>query len=257
MAGSSGENPSRGKLTAGLAHGTLVARTIAFVRDQLQPWRDDDSREPMDAEDQLNPQLCKFLDVAARRHFPMVHFHHEEPQGRRRTVDLAVTPTESITIGSRDYSIYTPFLVLEGKRLPAPSSDREREYLTGYEKRSGGIQRFKLGLHGASLDTAVMVGYIQDGSAREWYKKLNAWIKELAESPATEHDDWERDECLRGLTFHAQRATATSQSSHARSPGKKTGRMCLFHLWIDLHRGTVPGALQVSSSVTDRRRKRQ
>ena len=41
---------------------------------------------------------------------------------------------------------------MEGKRLPTPGSGREREYVasaTG-EKPGGGVQRFKLGLHGAA-----------------------------------------------------------------------------------------------------------
>ncbi len=234
------DNPTHGRLSAGIMRESLVKKTIAFVRNHLQPWRDDSSRPRAEAEDDLNAQLCKFLNAAeAREHFPMVHFNLQERQGRRRTVDMSATPSRHIRAESWDCSIYTPFLVLEGKRLPTPHAEREREYLTGHERRSGGVQRFKLGLHGAEVDTAVLVGYLQDDSAAKWHRRLNGWIIELAESPGTEHDCWVREECLSQLVVHSNGATTECQSSHLRASTASTARIRLFHLWIEMRPATT------------------
>ena len=65
----------------------------------------------------------------------MVRFKHQDQQTRTHTVDLGVHGLEKITIvDTRGYTIYQPFLVIEAKRLPAPSKDREREYIVGTDK---------------------------------------------------------------------------------------------------------------------------
>lgn len=53
----------------------------------------------------------------------MAHFSHEERQTGRRRVDMAAQPTQSVVIAGRSYSEFEPFLVMEGKPLPAPSTD--------------------------------------------------------------------------------------------------------------------------------------
>jgi len=146
-----------GRITTGINANMLVGKTVAFVRQQLPEWRDDPNRVEEQAENRLNIQLCKFLEVRARNEFPMACFHHEEYQTGQARVDLSALPSRSVFIDARFHSIYDPFLVLEGKRLPAPSADREKEYLIG-NRRNGGMQRFKLGLHGADLSIAVMIG---------------------------------------------------------------------------------------------------
>lgn len=222
---------SHGRISAGIEPGTLVIRTIAFVRDQLPAWRDDPTRESVDSEEYLNAQLTKFLNVTARKDFSMVHFHHEERQTGRRRVDLSALSTKSTGIGSQHYSIYKPFLVMEGKRLPSPSNDRRREYVTGYKKRTGGIQRFKLGLHGASLETAVMIGYIQDGNSDEWRKKINSWISELHGCRDDNDCSWKANDQLDERMTDHKRRLSESESTHGRT-NAKTDSICLHHLWI-------------------------
>ncbi|MCI0613680.1 hypothetical protein L0244_11890, partial [bacterium] len=144
---------SIGEIKFGIDQDTLDMKTIGFVREQLPEWRDDPDRSAEQSEDKLNLQLCKFLDSRARNAFPMVRFDHEEYQSDRRRVDLSASSVETIPIRARLHSIYDPILVFECKRLPAPSHDREKEYVTGgIQHKNGGIQRFKLRLHGADLD---------------------------------------------------------------------------------------------------------
>ena len=69
-----------GRITRGIDPGTLAMKTLAFVQQQLPKWRDNPNRSEVDAEEELNSQLCKHLNVAAPREFPMVHFSHEERQ---------------------------------------------------------------------------------------------------------------------------------------------------------------------------------
>lgn len=216
-----------GRITRGLAHGTLVENTIAFVRGELAAWRDDPMRPVEAAEEALNAQLCKFLNARARTVFPMVAFNHEERQARRCKIDLSVTPLEAVVGGG---SIYEPVLVLEGKRLPAPSRDREREYLTGLARRSGGIQRFKLAVHGSELERAMIVGYVQGGSVREWVQRLNEWIDDLAASGSTEHDAWDASDRLRDFEEYSGR-TASCRSDHARP---RASRIQLEHAWVEM-----------------------
>ena len=230
----SGCGGSHGRISSGISPGTLVRRTIAFVRLQLPAWRDDPTREAGDSEEHLNAQLSKFLNVVARREdFSMVHFHHEERQNGRRRVDLSASPTRSIWIGPRHHSIYDPFLVMEGKRLPPPSRDREREYVTGNENRTGGIQRFKLGLHGASLMIAVMIGYIQAGRSTEWRAKINDWISELSGRRDGGDCPWDASDQLHELTANPRELLPELESNHKRV-NAVTGRIRLNHLWIEM-----------------------
>jgi hypothetical protein len=170
------------------------------------------------------------LNVAARReNFSMAYFHHEERQTGRRRVDLSALPPDPTVIEGRSYNIFQPFLVLEGKRLPAPTSDREREYVTGGDKKSGGIQRFKLGLHGKMLSHAGMIGYVQRDSFDDWFTCINAWITELSVTSS----EWTKRDQLKSLSSDASNCVATCTSNHERGDSE-TEQIHLTHLWVDM-----------------------
>src|SRR5438477_12884516 len=110
-----GSNPEGiGQITSGIESGNLVVKTIDFVHQQLPRWRDDPDRPTEYSEERLNSQLSKFLDARARSEFPMVYFQREEFQTGRRRADVSALPSEPTLIGGKAYSIYEPFLVLEG-----------------------------------------------------------------------------------------------------------------------------------------------
>jgi len=213
----------------------LALGTIDFVRRQLPAWRDDPERPYEEAENKLNLQLCKFLDVRARNSFPMVRFDHEEYQiDPRRSVDVSASPVEATIVGARLYTIFDPILVLECKRLPAPSKDREREYITGgKEQTSGGIQRFKLGLHGANLDLAAMIGYVQARTAREWHRTINGWILELAGDKNADACVWDANEILEPLDEFLSKGLVSCASTHGRTGGKP---LRIHHFWIAMNK---------------------
>lgn len=228
-----------GRITFGIEkNDTLDLKTIEFVRRRLPEWRDDPDRSSEESEVKLNLQLCKFLDSRARNDFPMVCFNHEEPQSGKRSVDLSASPASRILIKAKLHTIYDPFLVLEGKRLPPPSKDREKEYVTGDYgdkiKTSGGIQRFKMGVHGAALDRAAMIGYVQERSVNDWYHDINKWIAKLAgNSPTTDGCIWTIGEILEPLVASESKGDAFYRSVHSRVDCKSNIK--IYHIWIEMN----------------------
>jgi len=223
-----------GRITVGLEQDTLIDKTLAFVRERLPEWRDDPDRRQEHSEKKLNPQLCKFLNTRARSDFPMACFNPEEPQTGRRQVDLSATPAETTTIDAREYTIYEPFLVFECKRLPAPSTDREMEYVTSGESKKGGIQRFKLGLHGAELSVAAMIGYIQGQSSSHWHQRINEWISDLAGGRVSDVCPWKAAEALGHPQQDAGKGIAVCESIHDRSGDVQGSSIRLHHLWVEM-----------------------
>lgn len=215
----------------------LVSKTLDFVRFQLSAWRDDPKRPRDSSEKRLNSSLCDFLANRSRSEFPMVCFKHEDPQKEARTVDMGVHGTEETTfIGTCSFTIYEPFMVIECKRLPAPSNDREREYVTGTNKASGGatggIQRFKLGLHGASIETAAIVGYIEKETIHHWHLTINQWITDLAGKATADGCVWSEDDKLQELESNDEQKTSRAMSIHRRSGMSPNSPITLYHLWV-------------------------
>jgi hypothetical protein len=231
--GKSKHGAAGGRITRGIIPNTLVEHTIEFVATQLPLWRDDETRTLVEAEELLNSQLCKFLEARARSQFPMALFHHEEHQGKRRRVDISAAPTlEAIEAAIYLKSIYDPFLVFEGKRIPAPAATREREYVTGFADRSGGMQRFKLALHGAAHDTAVMIGYAQANELAHWWGTINRWIGELVASGDDTTCSWTAGDALQVLREDSAARTSRCESKHARTGRPKAGPIRLIHFWV-------------------------
>lgn len=232
------EKQNAGQITSGLVkQDNLVLRTIHFVREHLPAWRDDPARSFEQSEFKLNSQLCDFLDSCASSAFPMVRFKHEELQSGHSSVDLSAKPIEPIVIEARLYSIYDPIIVFECKRLPAPASDREKEYVTGgKDRKSGGIQRYKLGLHGSAFHLAVMIGYIQKRSAREWHQDINKWIFELCSGMTEDGCDWTTNETLELLEEDVAKGILCCRSVHGRANSRLSSEIEIQHLWVLMNR---------------------
>ncbi len=215
-----------GRITSGISRGELPLKTIAFVREQLPAWRDDTCRPDEEAERPLNLQLSKFLNRLAREKFPMVQFTHEEIQEDGRSVDIGV-------IESKAYSVYSAFIVFECKRLPVDRPSRKREYVTGEAgKASGGIQRFKLGLHTPELEIVGMIGYIQENSAGHWQEQINEWIAQLTHKGSGDSCVWSNEDKLSDLAGDGSTDTAYCTSTHVRAGKEKTPEIRIHHLWV-------------------------
>lgn len=227
------DSTPRGRILSGISPDAAALKTLEFIQGNLSAWRDDPERPTAERERDLNSQLCKYLNVASRRTgFAMVHFHHEEPQGNRHSADISASPLDAGWIEGRPYTKYDPLLVLEGKRLPTPGSDREREYVASPVGATpmGGIQRFKLGLHGAALSIAGMVGYVQQETCPHWFAEMNRWIDELASVAGS---DWSSNDRLRAFNFDPDTHVSRCESEHLRASGASP-KVGLKHLWVEM-----------------------
>jgi len=210
--------------------GTLIEQAIELVWDSLLPWRDHPDRPLVEGEEELNGYLCDYLNI--RKH-PMIRFQHEQRQKGRHRVDIAAKPCKSTVIFGVSYTIFQPICAIECKRLPAPTKDREWEYVTGENgKASGGIQRYKLGAHGKEHDTAVMVGYVQKKSPKDWHPLVNDWISELAKN---QPDSWSENEKLSKMQCFDSGQRVKSFSVHSRVNECKSKAIGIHHFWIQMN----------------------
>ncbi|MDR1637249.1 MAG: hypothetical protein LBR93_07910 [Treponema sp.] len=110
------------------SHGDeFVHSIIIFVYRQLDGWRDNPNRTMDKTEPALNADLSKYLNVCVRDTELDIQFSHEEPQGKKRVIDIAA----SYNYKARYNDIITVF---ECKRLPEEENYRKDEYVTGHEK---------------------------------------------------------------------------------------------------------------------------
>lgn len=222
---------SNGRITAGLTPNAAAANIIGFVEASLPTWRDDPERSAAQSEPQLNSQLATFLNSTARTGLPMFCFHHEELQGGHRSVDLSAHPVSAGVIVGKSYSKYDAILIVECKRLPTTPIDREREYVSSPSgKTGGGIQRFKLGVHGASHTWAAMVGYIQKDLGHDWFARINDWIDDLANST---DPIWTSNDRLHSFLRDVVTRTSKAQSEHTRQ-NANSGSIELTHMWVEM-----------------------
>lgn len=227
---------SHGKITSGIVENQHIVKIVDFVYQALPVWRDDTDRFQAGSEPRLNETLCDLLTVRAKKLLPLFHFTHEaSAKGRRRT-DLAVKPDEHLTLQAITYGKYDTLVAIECKRLPAPAREREREYVSGGNKKTGGIQRFKLSEHGAGLPVAVMVGYIQSLTPNDWVAAINRWILELAESENEDGLSWSGDEKLAEFKNDRIMRTARARSRHPRvgQQDHRGDHIQIEHLWVVL-----------------------
>lgn len=137
--------------------------------------------------------------------------------------------------------------VIEAKRLPTPSragqGDRTREYVVGEwnnfksatKNRTGGIERFKEGLHGAAFDRSAMVAFVQRDTPENWLGRVNSWIQDLITNPIPCHQSqWTKDDFLLQISLNSTScAVSEFQSKHLRANG--AGFIKLRHYWIMLN----------------------
>ncbi|MDR1190400.1 MAG: hypothetical protein LBK60_01880 [Verrucomicrobiales bacterium] len=212
---------------------SLIQETIEFVYNSLLPWSNDDALKGKHTkpERKLNGNLSDFLTISHR----MIYFRHEQDEEENsRSVDIAAKPRETVMVSGRSYNYSQPILLIEAKRLPAPTKDREREYVTGENGEiTGGIQRFKLGKHGKEHEKAIIVGYVQEQTPKDWYPIINGWIDQLAnDAPVL----WNPCEKLLNIQFSKCNGLAYSTSSHPRNTADcKSPTIQLHHFWIQLN----------------------
>lgn len=215
---------------------TWITALIDFIAGQLPAWRDRPDRRAATSETQLTAQLCGHLNGIARKTagWDALQFRMEEPDEQQpgRRIDLAAAPAgEVIWIEGRRYSDFDPLLPIECKRLPTPEGrDRDkREYLRVARGSTGGVQRFKAGLHGAAHERGAIIAYIQADDVETWMARIDRWIRALARAGTP---DWRTDDRLQLCRHDASLKMALLSSQHGRTVG--LAPITLSHLWIEV-----------------------
>ena len=135
-------------------------------------------------------------------------------------------------------------MALEAKRLPVPRSGCEREYLVGppsnknrssaeegrqQRSESGGVARFKLGIHAPKLKTVGMIGYVQRYSFEYWQNVINGWVDQLMATPEEELR-WEESDKLQMEATSP--LVAKLRSNNLRATDNE--RISIRHVWVQL-----------------------
>ena len=213
----------------GLPLNTQFNMVVEFLKTHLPQFVKFVLNANIENENGLNSRLSRFITNAATQEifFADRESMEDETRGTSPAADIG------IYLNVKDLRIDPPLItVLEGKRLTIKlPNKRRREYVIGREEggkhiHCGGIERFKLAIHGGKLNNAGMIGYLQDGTPDSWREKVNTWICDLCSQPFD--PAWsEREQ----LTPQKTDGRVTEYSSVVNRIGSE---LHLTHLWIDL-----------------------
>lgn len=194
-------------------------------------------------ERKLASDLSKWLNFLA--HSKAFHFESEDPENESatRTLDYGVYPSIYLKVGPSLLGATHRLYGIEAKRLPTHTesiekAEREREYVVGEwnlrtspnKNLKGGIERFKEGHHGADLDRAGMIGFIQKEDASHWLSAINEWIGDIIHQPLPSHrSPWERQDMLQNSMTEG--LVAEFRSEHVRAD---LSVLSMNHFWIHL-----------------------
>ena len=112
---------------------------------------------------------------------------------------------------------------IEAKRL----FDYNKEYVYSNTGISGGIERFKKGIHGEGLTHSAMFGYVQKHDFEYWYSKINKWIDEIIIDDSQEIE-WNKNDKLIKVSCNSKTAKLISDSK------REKDSIVLYHIWLNL-----------------------
>ena len=177
----------------------------------------------------ITNRLCKILNCQK-----LLYFHHEGMQEERTgispSMDIEAIAKTSTVFEARLYAKENTLMAVEAKRLPSPPpKSREREYLVGSGANGGGVERFKLGVHGKNAPAWTIVAYLQKHDFASWHTTVNGWLTELA---CTGHPpaQWNSSETLELVGQGT--ISARYRSMNTRTCGGQTDVIEITHLWV-------------------------
>lgn len=231
-------SPQSGALSTDVQRpATFSYELLDFIAEQLPEWRDDPNRPYNTSETALTEHLCDHLSSVARKSdgWDILQFRTEaaDEQRKDRKLDIAAKPCGAVIwIEGRRYTQYDPLLPIECKRLPTPKDKTrdEREYVFSKYATTGGIQRFKQGLHGAAHTLAGMIAYVQEDTAAIWKDRVGNWIEELVGSG---EPGWTGDDFIELDRAIASVGVTLLRSAHPRVNDLPDIR--LRHLWVEMN----------------------
>lgn len=227
-------NIGTGKVTHGIELESSISSVVEFIEIHFAQFSMKVKGELSASEKSLTDRLCKYLNRSAGS-FPF-HFHHENVEnldsGLSPQIDIGtISQYEHLLIGDRIYGEFDSFFSIEAKRLPTPGQKREKEYVTGDDKPSGGIERFKKGIHGKNLKYSAIIGYIQGENPNHWYLRINEWIDELI---ASSSEVWKSEDKLIKLDIKTTGIDKFISKNLRSEHNGEQDFISLFHFWINL-----------------------
>jgi hypothetical protein len=118
-----------------------------------------------------------------------------------------------------------PLMVWEAKILSTCLGlKREKEYVIGH-KFNGGIERFKIGIHGRGQNKCGLLGFVENNDFDHWNTTINKWIYDLTKTTS----DWKKDEVLSEIESNTDYCVLKSIAH------RKEDDIYLTHLWIKIN----------------------
>lgn len=235
MLADASQNISSGMLTEGIEPDSSIKSVVEFIEIHFTKFSKKVKGEITTSEKSLTDKLCKYFNRNAGN-YPF-YFHHENVEnhasGLSPQTDIGtLSKEEKLTVGDRSYGEFDSFFSIEAKRLPTPGQTREKEYVIGKDRPSGGIERFKKRIHGRNLKFASVIGYIQEEDVNHWFLKINDWISELINSNP---DLWKEDDKLTKKDTKLNGLNKFISKNIRPKKNEKEEFITLFHFWIQLN----------------------
>mgnify|MGYP003639893008 CR=1 FL=1 len=229
------EHSDNGQLTGGIEVDSSVKAVIEFIEIHFPRFSEKIKGDTTASEKAITDKLCKYFNRQAGS-YPF-QFHHENVEdhtsGKSPQTDMGtLSREEQITVDDRVYGEWDSYFSIEAKRLPTLGHNREKEYIIGYDKPNGGMERFKKGIHGKNLKYAAIIAYVQKENFDYWFLQINEWINDLVK---ISHGDWTDEDKLRKSGTHSTVKLARFESDNIRLPiTPEPQKTRLFHFWISV-----------------------
>ncbi len=214
-----------------------ILAVVCFVEKHLIEFSDKFTDSEIKNEKGLTQKLVLLLNASKEdRLFFFDKEYMEDPErGNSPQVDIGTITTieEGIIIESKNYGNDESFFSLEAKRLCKLETKRSKEYLVGRFEgdkylNTGGVERFKKGIHGKNLNYGALIAYVQENDFNYWYQIINLWVVELILKNIYSQVSWSLEDKLR--KEYIETATAKFISVNSR----QNDFIRLFHLWVNL-----------------------
>jgi len=234
MLADASQNISSGMLTEGIEPDSSIKSVVEFIEIHFTKFSKKVKGEITTSEKSLTDKLCKYFNRNVGN-YPF-YFHHENVENHASGIspqtDIGtLSEEEKLTVGDRSYGEFDSFFSIEAKRLPTPRQNREKEYVIGKDRPSGGIERFKKKIHGKNLKYAAVIGYIQEEDANHWFLKINDWIGELI---ASTPELWKEDDKLTKQDIELDGLNKFISKNFRAEVDGQEDFINLFHFWISL-----------------------
>ncbi len=233
------ESAILGKIT-GPEPDESILSVVEFVEDHLIDFSKKYADSNIRNEIGLTQQLVILLNIYATKEKYPFWFHPDymeiPERGDSPRVDIGTISKEEegVVIESKTYASKS-FFSLEAKRLGELGSKRSKEYLIGRREKgkyinTGGVERFKQGIHGGSLKYGAIIGYVQTFDFVCWHDRIDSWIDDLIEKKLHSPVSWSPDDKLIRENIKSKTARFVSKNS------RRNDYITLFHLWTTLNR---------------------